>query len=322
MSPIALLVRQTRDIPGPGGRRSDRAGCAFNPDSGAEVVFGAHARRSTPDHRPTKERQWHCRRYLRTGERLRHGNRGRGRSSTAWRASTTLIGGTPRRAGSGRPSTAGATGPHMSRPARTCETAAARNCMAGKGQGFRSPAEVALRPSFGSISLLGCAVGGGGLALFEMGGAMGSVGWGGLVGRSGLGFLEVDGGLALFEAGGGLGSGADSGSVGGVGACCAKEVPSTPIAGDDASVMPRRGWAPRGREGADAAGDSIGTGVEEPGGNSNGGSGGKAGALVRGGAAKRSPPPTTVPGSVEWIGSSMSAIAAARPAARMTTMLS
>jgi hypothetical protein len=136
------------------------------------------------------------------------------------------------------------------------------------------------------------------LALFEMGGGMGSVGWGGLVGRSGLGFLEVDGGLALFEAGGGLGS------------------------GDDASVMPRRGWAPRGREGADAAGDSIGTGVEEPGGNSNGGSGGKAGALVGGGAAKRSPPPTTVPGAVEWIGRSMSAIAAARPAARMTTMLS
>lgn len=158
--------------------------------------------------------------------------------------------------------------------------------------------------------------------MFEVGGGSGLLGWGGLVGRSGLGVFEVGGGLGLFEVGGRLGSGADGGSVVGVGACCAKEVPSTPIAGDDASVMPCRGWAPRGREGADVAGDSIGTGVEEPGGNSNGGSGGKAGALVGGGAAKRSPPPTTVPGSVEWIGSSMSAIAAARPAATMTTMLS
>jgi hypothetical protein len=158
--------------------------------------------------------------------------------------------------------------------------------------------------------------------LFEVGGGLGLVDWGGLVGRSGLAFLAVGGGLGLFEAGRGLGAGADSGFVVGVGACCAKEVPSTPIAGEDASVMPCRGWAPGGREGADVAGDSIGRGVEEPGGNSNGGSGGKAGALVGGGAAKRSPPPTTVPGSVEWIGSSMSAIAAARPAARMTTMLS
>jgi hypothetical protein len=170
------------------------------------------------------------------------------------------------------------------------------------------PAELALRLSSGLVSLLGLGlVAGGGLGLLEVGGGL----------RSGAG-----GGLGLFEVGGGLGLAAGGGSAVGVGACCAKEPPSTPIAGDDALVISCGGWASGRREGADVAGDSIGTGVEEPGGNSNGGSGGKAGALVGGGAAKRSPPPTTVPGSVEWIGSSMSAIAAARPAARMTTMLS
>ena len=169
------------------------------------------------------------------------------------------------------------------------------------------PAELALRLSSGLVSLLGL-VASGGLGLFEVDGGL----------RSGAG-----GGLGLFEVGGGWGLAAGGGSAVGVGACCAKESPSTPIAGDDAAlVISCGGWASGRREGADVAGDSIGTGVEEPGGNSNGGSGGKAGALVGGGAAKRSPPPTTVPGSVEWIGSSMSAIAAARPAARMTTMLS
>ena len=161
------------------------------------------------------------------------------------------------------------------------------------------PAELALRLPSGLVSLLGL-VAGGALDLLEVDGGL----------RSGAG-----GGLGLFEVGGG-------GSAVGVGACCVKEPPSTPIAGDDALVISCGGWASKAREGADVAGDSIGTGVEEPGGNSNGGSGGKAGALVGGGAAKRSPPPTTVPGSVEWIGSSMSAIAAARPAATMTMMLS
>ena len=66
----------------------------------------------------------------------------------------------------------------------------------------------------------------------------------------------------------------------------------------------------------------IGTGVEEPGGNSNGGSGGKVEAVVEGEPAKRLPPPTTVPGSAEWVGISMSAATAARPAAAMTRMIS
>jgi hypothetical protein len=168
------------------------------------------------------------------------------------------------------------------------------------------PAELALRLSSGLVSLLGL-VAGGGLDLLEVDGGL----------RSGAG-----GGLGWFEVGGGLGLAAGDGSAVGGGACCVKEPPSTPIAGDDALVTSCGGWASSGREGADVAGDSIGTGVEEPGGNSNGGSGGKAGGLVGGGAAKRSPPSTAVPGSVEWIGSSMSAIAAARPAATMTMMLS
>jgi len=66
----------------------------------------------------------------------------------------------------------------------------------------------------------------------------------------------------------------------------------------------------------------IGTGVEEPGGNSNGGSGGKVEAVVEGEPAKRLPPPTTVPGSAEWVGISISAATAARPAAAMTRMIS
>jgi hypothetical protein len=151
-----------------------------------------------------------------------------------------------------------------------------------------------------------------------------------LVSGGGLGWLEAGGGLGLvagggfgfFEVGGGLGLVADGGSVVGVGACCAKEVPSMPIAGDDALVTPCGGWARSGRVGAGVAGDSIGMGVEEPGGNSNGGSGGRVGALVEGGAARRPPPLTTVPGAAEWVGMSMSATAAARPAATMTMMIS
>src|SRR5829696_4545432 len=151
-------------------------------------------------------------------------------------------------------------------------------------------AKVPLRRSSGLISLLGLVAGGG------------------------LGLSEVGGGLGFLVAGGG--------SVVGVGACCAKEVPNTPIAGNDASATSCGGWAPRGREGADVAGGSIGPGAGKPGGNSNGGSGGKVGALVGGGAAKRSPPPTTVPGTAEWVGISMSATAAAMPAATMTMMIS
>jgi hypothetical protein len=63
-------------------------------------------------------------------------------------------------------------------------------------------------------------------------------------------------------------------------------------------------------------------GVEEPGGNSNGGSGGKVEAVVEGESAKRLSPPATVPGSAEWVGISMSAATAARPAAAMTRMIS
>jgi hypothetical protein len=66
----------------------------------------------------------------------------------------------------------------------------------------------------------------------------------------------------------------------------------------------------------------IGPGVEEPGGNSNGGSGGKVEAVVEGEPATRLPPPTTVPGSAEWVGISMSAATAARPAAARTRMIS
>ena len=134
-----------------------------------------------------------------------------------------------------------------------------------------------------------------------------------------MGFFE---GLGFFEVGGGLGLMADGGWLVDGGACCAREVPSLPMAGDDASVTPRGGWAPRERSGAGVAGDSIGAGAEEPGGNSNVGSGGRVGALVGGGAAKRSPPVTTEPGCPDWVGISMSATAAARPAATMTMMLS
>ena len=160
------------------------------------------------------------------------------------------------------------------------------------------PAEVALRLSSSLISRLG------------------------LVGGVGLGLVEPGGGLGFFEVGAGLGLMADGGWLVDVAACCAGEVASLPMAGDDASVTPCGGGTPSGREGAGVAGDSIGMGVEEPGGNSNVGSGGKVGALVGGGAAKRSPPATTVPGSAEWVGISMSATAAARPAATMTMMLS
>ena len=66
----------------------------------------------------------------------------------------------------------------------------------------------------------------------------------------------------------------------------------------------------------------IGTGVEEPGGNSNGGSGGKVEAVGEGEPAKRLPPPTTVPGSAEWVGISINAATAARTAAAMTRMIS
>jgi hypothetical protein len=66
----------------------------------------------------------------------------------------------------------------------------------------------------------------------------------------------------------------------------------------------------------------IGMGVEEPGGNSNGGSGGKVEAVVEGESAKRLSPPAIVPGSAEWVGISMSAATAARPAAAMTRMIS
>jgi hypothetical protein len=175
------------------------------------------------------------------------------------------------------------------------------------------PAEVALRLSSSLISRLGL-VGGVGLGLVEPGG--------------GLGFFEVGGGMGSVEGGGlgffevGAGLMADGGWLVDVAACCAGEVASLPMAGDDASVTPCGGGTPSGREGAGVAGDSIGMGVEEPGGNSNVGSGGKVGALVGGGAAKRSPPATTVPGSAEWVGISMSATAAARPAATMTMMLS
>ena len=44
----------------------------------------------------------------------------------------------------------------------------------------------------------------------------------------------------------------------------------------------------------------IGTGVEEPGGNSNGGSAGKVEAVVEGNPGKGLPTPITVPGSAEW----------------------
>jgi hypothetical protein len=66
----------------------------------------------------------------------------------------------------------------------------------------------------------------------------------------------------------------------------------------------------------------IGTGVEEPGGNSNGGSGGKVEAVVEGEPAKKLPPPTTVPGSAGGVGIAISATPAARPAAAMTRMIS
>jgi hypothetical protein len=142
--------------------------------------------------------------------------------------------------------------------------------------------------------------------LFEVGGGVG------LVGGGGLGFFEVGGDLGLTADGRWLVDG---------GACCAKEIPSLPMAGDDASVTPCGGWAPRERSGVGVAGDSIGTGAEEPGGNSNVGSGGRVGALVGGGAAKRSPPAITEPGA-ERVGISMSATAAASPAAAMTMTIS
>jgi hypothetical protein len=66
----------------------------------------------------------------------------------------------------------------------------------------------------------------------------------------------------------------------------------------------------------------MGTGVEEPGGNSNGGSGGKVEAVVEGRAGNGLPTPITVPGSAEWVGIPMSAATAARPAAAMTRMIS
>jgi hypothetical protein len=66
----------------------------------------------------------------------------------------------------------------------------------------------------------------------------------------------------------------------------------------------------------------IGTGVEEPGGNSNGGSGGKVAAVVEGRAGNGLPTPTTVPGSAEWVGIPMSIATATRPAAAMARMIS
>jgi hypothetical protein len=53
--------------------------------------------------------------------------------------------------------------------------------------------------------------------------------------------LVGGGGFGLLEVGGGLGLVADGGSVVDVGACCAREAPRMPIAGDDASVTPRGG---------------------------------------------------------------------------------
>jgi hypothetical protein len=94
-----------------------------------------------------------------------------------------------------------------------------------------------------------------------------------------------------------------------------------PIAGDDASISSGGGWAPRETAAAGVAGVSIGTGGEESGGNSNGGSGGKVGAVAGGGAANGTSPVTTGP-DAEWVGISMSATTAARPAATMTMMIS
>lgn len=124
---------------------------------------------------------------------------------------------------------------------------------------------------------------GDGSALLEVGGGLG------LMGGGGVALSEVDGGLGL-----------DGGSVVDLGASSATEVSRTPRAVGD---------------------DAIGTGGEESGGNSNGGSGGMVGALVGGGAAKRSPPAITGPGA-ERVGISMSATAAASPAAAMTMMIS
>jgi hypothetical protein len=146
--------------------------------------------------------------------------------------------------------------------------------------------------------------GGGGFALLEVGGGLG------LMGGGGFALSEVDGGLGL-----------DRGAVVDAGACCATDAPRMPIAGDDASVTPRGGWGSRERAGAGVAGDAVGTGGEESGGNSDGGSGGKVGPLVGGAAAKRPPPAITGPGA-ERVGISMSATAAASPAAAMTMMIS
>ena len=85
------------------------------------------------------------------------------------------------------------------------------------------PAELALRLPSGLVSLLGL-VAGGALDLLEVDGGLRS-GAGG-----GLGLFEASGGLGLFEVGGG-------GSAVGVGACCVKEPPSTPIEGGDALVI-------------------------------------------------------------------------------------
>jgi hypothetical protein len=181
-------------------------------------------------------------------------------------------------------------------------------------------AEVALRPASAFILLLGL-VGWGFSGLLEVGGGLG------LAGGGGFALLEVGGGLGLMGGGGVAlsevdgGLGLDRGLVVDGGADSATEVPRTPMAGDDASVTPRGGWGPRERAGAGVAGDPIGTGGEKSGGNSSGGSGGKDGALVGGGAAKRSPPAITGPGA-ERIGISMSATAAASPAAAMTMMIS
>ena len=180
--------------------------------------------------------------------------------------------------------------------------------------------EVALRLASALILLLGL-VGRGSFGLSEVGGGLG------LAGGGGFALLEAAGGLGLMGGGrfsfsevdGGLGL--DRGSVVDVGACCATDVPRMPIAGDDASVTPRGGRGSRERAGAGVAGDPIGAEGEESGGNSNGGSGGTVGALVGGGAAKRSPPAITAPGA-ERVGISMSATAAASPAAAMTMVIS
>lgn len=100
-----------------------------------------------------------------------------------------------------------------------------------------------------------------------------------------------------------------------VGARCAEKAPRLSMADADA-------WTPSVREGTGVARGSIETGVEEPGGNSNGGSGGTPESLIGGGAPKRLSPPTTVPRSAEWVGISMSAIVAAKPAAARTKTIS